>query len=97
MTTSSLPTTRSRSETYHFVTRALVIAQGAITLVACFLVFPLGAALVVTNGVLAIITRGTNRRLFAGFAIAGAAICIAIALFLTGVAFSGDVGPVTEL
>ena len=49
MTTSSLPTTRSRSETYHFVTRALVIAQGAITLVACFLVFPLGAALVVTN------------------------------------------------
>jgi len=81
MTTTNSPT-GSRYEAYLFVTRVLIVAQGAITLFACFLVFPLGAALVIANGAMAIATRGRNRKLFAGFAIAGGVVCILLALFL---------------
>jgi hypothetical protein len=79
------------------VTRTLIIVQGLATVVMCLIAFPLGAVLVVVNGVLAIVARGTNRRLFAGFAIAGAAICLVIAFFAVGASVSGEVGTSTKL
>jgi hypothetical protein len=96
MTTTNSPT-RPRSEIYPFVNRALIVVQGAITLFACFFVFPLGAALVIANGAMAIATRGLNRKLFTAFAIAGAVICILMALFLPAVSYSVHVGPATKL
>ena len=97
MTLSSSPTTRSHSETHQFVTRALIVVQGVVTLLTCLIALPFGAVLVVVNGVLAIIARGTNRRLFAGFAIAGAVICFVIAFFAIGATVSGGVGTPTKL
>ena len=96
MTTTNSPA-GSRYATYLFVTRVLVVAQGAITLFACFLVFPLGAALVIANGVMAIATRGRNRTLFAGFAIAGAVVCILLALFLPAASYTTHVEPAVKL
>ncbi len=96
MTSTNSPT-ESRSETYLFVTRALIVAQGVITLLACFFVLPLGVALAIANGAMAIATRGLNRKLFTAFAIAGVVICILIALLLPAVSYSVHVGPATKL
>ena len=96
MTTSS-SARESRTDTYRVVTRVLIVAQGVVTLLACLFLFPLGAAMVLTNGVLAIATRGTDRRLFAAVAVAGALICIVFALVLPGVSISSNLGPVVQL
>ncbi|RZU66452.1 hypothetical protein EV379_2809 [Microterricola gilva] len=77
--------------------RVLIVVQGAVTLLACLFLFPLGAAMVLTNGVLAVATRGADRRLFAGIAIAGALLCIVLALVLSAVSTSSNLGPVVRL
>jgi len=78
------------------VTRALIAVEGIVTVILCLVALPIGAALVVANAAMAIITNGTNRKLFTLFAIAGAVVCIAVALFLPGVSSSVDVGPVVR-
>jgi hypothetical protein len=61
---------------------AAIVAEGIFTLVAVLLMFPIGATLVVVNAVLAIVTRGVKRKLFAWYAIAGAAVCGLLSLLL---------------
>ena len=95
MTTSQ--STSTPSQTGSSVTRVLIVVEGIVTVLLCLVAFPIGAALVVANAAMAIVTRGTNRKLFAVFAIAGAVVCIAVALILPGVSSSGELGPVVRL
>ena len=62
--------------------RALIIAQGILTVWLSFAILPLGVVGMLTNAVLAFGSHGENRRLFAGFAIAAAIVIACLFLFL---------------
>jgi hypothetical protein len=68
-------------------THAAIIIEGTLTLIAVLVAFPFGVALVVTNAVLAVVARGITRKLFAGCAIAGAALCVVLSLSLVAGTF----------
>lgn len=62
--------------------RAMIIAQGILTVWLSFAILPLGVVGMLTNAVLAFGSHGENRRLFAGFAIAAAIVIACLVLFL---------------
>lgn len=71
------------------VLRAVIIAQGVLTVWLAFAFLPLGIVAMLANAVLAFTSHGTNRRLFAGFAIAAAVVCAGVGLGLMAVSPSG--------
>lgn len=64
-----------------------IVIEGVLTLGAVLLILPLGIALIVVNAVLAVATRGMNRKLFACFAIAGAVLCLVVSMSLWTASF----------
>lgn len=71
------------------VTRVLIIAQGLLTVGMTMVFLPVGVAAVIANAVLAFVAHGVNRRLLAGFAIAGAIVALIVGLGFLAVAPSG--------
>lgn len=68
----------------------LIAVQGLLTIFLSLVALPVGAAMILANAVLAFATRGANRRLFAGFAIAGAIAAVLVGLLLVAVPGSGS-------
>ena len=90
MTTTNSPVS-TRAESRRILVRVLIIAEGALTLFACFVIFPLGAALALANGAMAIASRGTNRKMFAAISIAGIVVALLVALLLPAVSTAVNV------
>ncbi|MBN9612618.1 MAG: hypothetical protein J0H64_04000 [Actinobacteria bacterium] len=77
--------------------RFLVFAQGLLTVFLSLLFFPVGAVLVVANGVMAFFVGGVNRAMFIIFAVVGGVICAGIALFLLPASYTMEPVPVTPI
>ena len=71
------------------IVRALIVLQGVVTVGMTVAFLPLGMVGVLVNGVLACASHGVDRRLFAGFAIAGAVVALAVGAGLLAVVPSG--------
>ena len=63
----------------HFLLLILIALQGAATLFLTLVAFPVGAALTLMNGIFAFAIGGSYRKLFAGIAIVGCIVCLAVA------------------
>lgn len=59
-----------------------IVVEGVVTIASALLALPLALALVAANVVLAVLTHGTYRKLFAGVAIAGFVVCLGVVLTL---------------
>lgn len=79
------------------VVAALIVVDGLITVLACLFCMPIGVALLFANAIAAAVARGPVRLYFAGIAIVGGLLCIIVAVLLTGVTATTQVGPVTKL
>lgn len=66
---------------------AAIVLWGVLSLAAAVLALPIGAVLALANGVLAVVMRGTKRKLFMAFATMGAVVCVALCLTLLTVRF----------
>lgn len=86
---ATVPVQESESGSFR---RVVIIAQGILTVWLALAILPLGVVAMLVNAVLAFASRGTDRRLFAGFALAAAVIMAFMVLFL----MPASVAQVTE-
>lgn len=75
-------TTHPPRRPYAGLIHAAIVLWGVISLGSAVLALPVGVALALVNGVLAVVTHGMKRKLFIAFAIAGAIVCVALSLTL---------------
>lgn len=89
MTAPALSQPEAEVSTKERVIRVLIVVQGVITVGLTMVYLPVGLVAVVLNAALAFTSRGVKRKLFAGFAIAGAVVGLAIGLGLMAASGSG--------
>ncbi|WEG07844.1 hypothetical protein PU630_11385 [Microbacterium horticulturae] len=67
----------------------MIVVQGALTVGLTMAFLPVGVVAVLVNAILAFVSHGINRKLFATFAIIGGALALAIGLGLMAASSSG--------